>query len=51
MRRTLVPVLVLLALIGLLARAGSYPPDVKYTDSLYRPAAREARSTGLSMWR
>jgi len=33
-----------------MARAGSYPPDVKYTDSLYRPAERDARDAGRGLW-
>lgn len=33
-----------------LARAGSYPPDVKYTDSLYRPAQRQAAAQRLGIW-
>jgi micrococcal nuclease len=33
-----------------MARAGSYPPDVRYTDSLYRPAEREAREAERGLW-
>ena len=33
-----------------LARVVTFPPDVKYHDSLFRPAEREAREAGLGIW-
>ncbi len=32
------------------AQVATYPPDVKYIDSLLLPAQREAREAGLGLW-
>ncbi|HEX7224647.1 MAG TPA: thermonuclease family protein, partial [Candidatus Limnocylindria bacterium] len=32
------------------AQISTYPPDVKYTDSLYPPAERQARDRGIGLW-